>query len=188
MESVWKMLAEDFDSNLPRLTAVYVRESDGTIGFAYPSGENCAGYVFEHSIHTGYDRPPKFYFDFAAYEQRENGLYKNRALFAKQTFLPSLIRRRLEYTNLPLVGSERFGRFTEGALSWIFDFTCRTEWFRFEEELISVVRSDEEFSAFTKDGVLTLQFDDMAYYIAASQPFTAAVYRNETELKQEAAG
>lgn len=188
MESVWKMLAEDFDSNLPRLTAVYVRESDGTIGFAYPSGENCAGFVFEHSIRTGYDMPPKFHFDFAAYEQRADGLHKNRALFTRQTFLPSLIRRRLEYTNLPLVGCERFGRFTEGALSWIFDFTCRTEWFRFEEDLISVVRSDEKFSASMDGDVLTLQFDDIAYYIAASQPFSAAVYRDERELKREAAG
>ena len=163
MESVWKMLAEDFDSSLPRLTAVYVRESDGTIGFAYPSGENCAGYIFEHTTHSAYDMPPKFRLDFAAYEQREDGLHKNRALFARQTFQPSLIRRRLEYTNLPLIGAERFGRFEEGSLSWIFDFTCRTEWFRFEKQLLTLVHSDEKFSARqSKDGRnLTLQFADM---------------------------
>lgn len=188
MEPIWKMLAEDFDSNIPRLTAVYVRESDGTIGFAYPSGENCAGFIFENTTRTGYDMPPKFQFDFAAYEQRKDGVHKNRALFAKQTFQPSLIRRKLEYTNLPLFGTERFGRFADGSLSWIFDFTCRTEWFRFERELISTLRSDELLSVRMEDGVLTVQFEDAAYYIASSLPFTAAVYRGEMDLKQEAAG
>ncbi len=188
MEAVWKMLAEEFDSNLPRLTAVYVRESDGTIGFAYPSGENCAGFIFEHSIHSAYDMPPKFRFDFAAYEQRTDGLHKNRALFAKQTFQPSLIRRKIEYTNLPLIGTERFGRVVDGSLSWIFDFTCRTEWFRFEQELVSLLRSDEELSASIDGEVLSVQFNDIVYYIASSQPFAAAVYRDETDLKQEAAG
>lgn len=187
MESIWQLLGEDFDSNLPRLTAVYVRESDGTVGFAYPSGENVPGYIFEHSIRTGYDMPPKFKLEFAAYERQGARLQKNRGLFPRQTTYPSLIRRELDYTNLPFSGTERFGRAVDGSLSWVFDLTCRTEWFRYERELLSVATSDELFSAERIGDVIALRFEDVVYYVAASMPTEFAVYRDLSDVKRELA-
>jgi hypothetical protein len=41
---IWQMLGEEFDNNIPRLTAIYVKEEDGTQAFAYPTGESRLGY------------------------------------------------------------------------------------------------------------------------------------------------
>jgi hypothetical protein len=184
---IWQMLGEEFDNNIPRLTAIYVKEEDGTQAFAYPTGESRLGYFFDFSIKTGYELIPKFKFDFAVYEYPSimRVLGPNRALFKKQTYYPSLIKREFEYTNLALMGTERLGRIHDKSLTWSFDMTCRTEGKDFDKNLFSVLSSDEVFSVEKKENGLIVSFSDMNYCLAFSEGFDFGLYDNEVLMKED---
>lgn len=186
-KKIWQLIGEEFDNNIPRLTAAYVKEEDGTQSFAYPTGESRLGYFFDFSIKTGYDLVPKFKFDFAVYEYPSimGILGPNRALFKKQTYYPSMIKREFEYTNLALMGTERLGRVHEKSLSWAFDFTCRTEGMVFDKNIYSVLSSEEEFAVVKKENGLILTFHDMSYYIAFQKEFDIGLYANEVLMKED---
>ncbi len=184
---IWQLIGEDFDSNLPRLTAAYVKEEDGTQAFAYPTGENRLGYFFDFSIKTGYDLIPKFKFEFAVYEYPSimGILGPNRALYKKQTYYPSMIKRDFEYTNLAFMGTERFGRIHDRSFTWSLDVTCRTEWKIMDKNLFSLISSEEEFSVKPLSGVLELKFNDMTYYVASSELYDIGLYQNEVDMKED---
>ena len=184
---IWQKMGEEFDNNIPRLTAMYVKEEDGTQAFAYPTGESKLGYNFDFSIKTGYDLVPKFKFDFAVYEYPSimGILGPNRALFKKQTYYPSMIKREFEYTNLPLMGTERLGRVYDKSLTWSFDVTCRTEGKVFDKNIFSVLSAEEEFTVKQKDNGLLLTFDDMTYHIAFQDNISIGLYTNEVLMKED---
>lgn len=183
-DSLWRFVGEEFDNNLPRMTAVYVKESVGARAFAYPSGDARCGYLFDFSARTSYDLPPTFRFDFAAYEfpGAAGGVHENRALFVKQTYYPSLFVREIEFANLPLCGTERFGMAQDGALSLRYDFQSRAEWYPFQKTLFSVLYADTPFSVSEKDGYLHLQFDDLDYYLASESIESFGLFSDDRNL------
>jgi hypothetical protein len=130
---------------------------------------------------------PKFKFDFAVYEYPSimRVLGPNRALFKKQTYYPSLIKREFEYTNLALMGTERLGRIHDKSLTWSFDMTCRTEGKDFDKNLFSVLSSDEVFSVEKKENGLIVSFSDMNYCLAFSEGFDFGLYDNEVLMKED---
>ncbi len=168
-ESLWRFVRENFDNTLPRMTAVFVKERTSATSFAYPTGDHRTGYFFDFSNKTYYDLPPKFRFDFAAYVMpgHAEDFHENRALFKEQIYYPSMFEREVEYTNLALKGTERFGRALDGSFSWQFDYTSRAVHYPFKKKLYSVIFSTQPFSVEKADGALCLKFDDMNYYIAS---------------------
>ena len=100
-KSIWKFVGEEFDSGLPRLTAVYIKEEDDSLYFTYPREGDRLGYYFNFTDKTGYDLPAKFSMDFAVYEYPNimNILAPNRVLFAKQEYYPGMIKE-ITYSNL----------------------------------------------------------------------------------------
>ena len=66
--NIWKSLADKFDNLLPRTTAVFVKETDYSLGITYPLEELQTAFNFIFSDDSTYDLPPKFTFYFGAYE------------------------------------------------------------------------------------------------------------------------
>lgn len=166
--SLWRFVGENFDDTLPRMTAVYVKETISDTAFAYPAGDGRTGFKFDFSTRTSYDLPPKFRFDFARYEMpgEAGGINENRPLFLSRTYYPSCFEDEIEYMNLALKGTSRFAMAC-GGYSWQFDFTSRAVHYPLNRTLYSVLFSDSPFSVTEKDGVYTLHFSDLDYHIAA---------------------
>ncbi|MEA4832781.1 MAG: hypothetical protein VB118_09250 [Oscillospiraceae bacterium] len=185
MKKIWQSLGEDFDNNLPRLTATFVKETDGTNAFAYPTGENQLGYNFDFSIKTGYDIVPKFKLEFANFEYPSimGVLGGNRALIDRQTYYPSMIKREFHYMNLAFTGTERFGNVFDKSFTWSFDIKYNTEQKDFDKNIYSVLTSEDEMTVNAKDNSLTIDFGDMKYYIASTEEFTYGLYANEIDMK-----
>lgn len=185
-ESLWRFVGEPFDNTLPRMTAVFVKESISATAFAYPTGDSRTGYFFDFSDKTYYDLPPKFRFDFAAYEMpgAAGDLHENRALFSEQTYYPSLFSRKVEYTNLPLCGTEQFGRAIDGAFSWRFDYRSRAVHYDFRKAVYSVIFSTEPFSVSEEDGAYKLTFSDMCYYLASDDIDAVGLFEHDVAMRR----
>ncbi|HBN82573.1 MAG TPA: hypothetical protein DDZ89_01905, partial [Clostridiales bacterium] len=96
-----------------------------------------------------------------------------------------MIKREFEYTNLPLMGTERLGRVYDKSLAWSFDVTCRTEGKVFDKNIFSVLSAEEEFTVKQKDNGLLLTFDDMTYHIAFQDNISIGLYANEVLMKED---
>lgn len=187
LKRVWKELGESFDNNIPRLTATIVKEAESTQGFAYPTCEGRLGYYFDFSTKTGYDLPPKFKFEFAAYQ------YPNvmgqfapvRSFCEEQVYFPAMIRREFGYPDLPFAGTERFGRIYENSLTWNFDIHYNTEQKNFTRSVYSLLSSDELFKVEKIRSGVKITFEDMTYFIACSENFALGLYKNEYDMKDE---
>lgn len=146
-ENIWKLVAEDFDEKLARLTAISLKENDYSLAFFYPSGEPCLGYYYDYSQKSMYDTPPRLKINFMAYNYP--GLAgvcgKNRVLFKKQTFFPSMVRREFAYENLGISGVERFGQKYADSMTWCADIKCLNGYHPFKKTMVTVVSSDEPF-------------------------------------------
>ncbi|HOJ10346.1 MAG TPA: trehalase family glycosidase [Clostridiales bacterium] len=186
-DNLWEFVKEEFDSSLPRMTAIYVKEEDESLFFSYPVEGDRLGYYFNFTDKTGYDIPPKFRIDFAVYEYPSimRLLANNRVLFKKQEYYPSMIKRNFTYTNLGLVGTERMGQRKNGSLTWLFDFKCINEGFKFEKQLFSILSSDEEFTVAKENEGLIIKFEDINYYIACSNIGKYGVYPEELSMKKD---
>lgn len=186
-KSIWKFVGEEFDSGLPRLTAVYIKEEDDSLYFTYPREGDRLGYYFNFTDKTGYDLPAKFSMDFAVYEYPNimNILAPNRVLFAKQEYYPGMIKREITYSNLGIKGIERIGQKTSGSLTWSLDFDCLTEGFKLQKKLFTILSSEEEFKVDKTDKGVSIEFDDISYHIACSLQNGYGVYRDELSMKSD---
>ena len=184
--SLWRFVGEAFDNELPRMTAVFAKETISATSFAYPSGDHRTGYLFDFSNKTYYDLPPKFRFDFGVYVMpgHAEDLHENRALFLEQMYYPSMFERKVEYTNLALMGTERFGRALDGSFSWRFDFRSRAVGYPFKKAIYSIVFSLDEFSVEKNENVLTLRFSDMEYYISSADIDEIGLFEHDMAMNR----
>ena len=184
--NIWKSLADKFDNLLPRTTAVFVKETDYSLGITYPLEELQTAFNFIFSDDSTYDLPPKFTFYFGAYENSKEiiRLRKNRPLFTKCVSYPGLIKRELNFANIGLSGVERMGQRKSGALTLNYHLTCINPSDDFHNNLYSILKSQEVFKASVKNGVITIKFKDMKYYIASNTEMEVGLYADEfTMLK-----
>ena len=186
-ENIWEFVKEEFDSSLPRMTAVYIKEEDDSLYFSYPVEGDKLGYYFSFTNKTGYDIPPKFRMDFAVFEYPSimKVLLNNRVLFGKQEYYPSMIKRSFSYTNLGLAGTERMGQRNAGSFTWLFDLKCISEVFKFDKQLFTILSSDEEFTFDKADNTLTIKFEDINYSITCSNMSKCGVYPEELSMKKD---
>ncbi len=185
--NIWKSLADKFDNLLPRTTAVFVKETDYSLGITYPLEEMQTAFNFIFSDNSTYDLPPKFTFYFGAYENTKEviRLKKNRPLFTKCISYPGLIRRELNYSNIGLAGVERMGQRKNGALTLHYDLTCINPSDDFHNNLYSILKSQEVFKASVKNGVITLKFKDMKYYISSNTQMEVGLYADEFSMLKD---
>ena len=185
--NIWKSIKENFDHLLPRTTAVFVKESDYSLGITYPTEELQTAYNFVFSDLSGYDIPPKFTFHFGAYENSKliKRVKKNHPLFTKCTSYPGLIKRQLNYSNVGLDGVERIGQRKDGALTLAYDFTCVNPSDEFNENFYSVLKCSTPFKAKIKENVITIDFGDMKYYIASNVDMQIGLYQDEFSMLKD---
>lgn len=185
--NIWKSLEEKFDNLLPRTTAVFVKETDYSLGITYPLEELQTAYNFIFSDDSTYDLPPNFSFHFGAFENSTliKRLRKNRPLFTKCTSFPGLIKRELNYANIGLSGVERMGQRKSGGLTLAYDFTCINPSDEFDNNFYSIIKAPEKFSASVKNGVITIKFNNMKYYVASNVNFEIGVYNDEFKMLKE---
>ena len=186
-QNIWEFVKDEFESSLPRMTAVYVKEDDESLYFSYPVEGDRLGYYFNFTNKTGYDIPAKFRMDFAVFEYPSimKSLINNRVLLKKQHYYPSMIKRGFTYTNLGLEGIERMGQKECGSLTWLFAFKCINEGFKFEKQLFTVLSSDEEFSVSREDEHFTIRFKDIDYFISCSNISQFGIYPEELSMKND---
>lgn len=185
--NIWRELGEEFDSSLPRLTAITVKENDYSLNYSYPVPMDRLGYYFDFTNKTGYDNPPKFRIDFNAYEypNLQNSSGRNHIIFEKSVFHPSLIKRKFTYSNLGLDCTEFFGNPIEDALLWRIKADSLTTAMRLDKTLYTILSSDYEFSVISDESGITFVFDDMKYYIALSQKAELGLYKDEGTMKSQ---
>lgn len=190
MENIWGILGDRFTKDLPRLNAVYIKPEIEQIAFAYPHEGDRLGYHFEFTNKSGYNMPPKFTVDFNVFELPGimGHLTENRTLLGAHCSYPELLYRDFEYTNLGLIGKERFGIRNPGAYTWELNLICRLEGMHMDKKLFSVLTSPEEFFAEKKNGGIEITFSDMKYYIACNQETNCFVFPDEYTMRNTLEG
>lgn len=184
-DNIWDMLGDDFDSSIPRLTAITIKENDYTCSYCCPVPMDRVGYYFDFTDKTGYDNPPKFRLDFAAYEypNLQNSSGRNHIVFEKCTYYPSMVKRQFSYSNLGLRCTEYFGNPVEDALLWRIEADCLTVGFKLKKTLYTILSSDYEFSIIPGESEVEIRFDDLNYHIAVNHKADFRLYQDESSMK-----
>lgn len=182
----WALVAESFDTSLPRLEAILIKESTFSRFSTYPDHWNSVGYCFDFSERTSYDNPPRFRIDFAAFVHPDlrgtAGL--NKVIYGACTYYPSLIERCYRFTNLGLDCTERMGMAVEGALAWHIHMDCINERIVLPKSLFTVISSEEEFAVVTDGDSIGLVFHDLQYHVAVRPASGFGVYPDECAAKR----
>lgn len=189
MENLWEFLSEPFDQSLPRMAAAFVKETPDSLCFAYPAEDGRIGWCVDKNRRTGYDQPPRFQIDFAAYESPgiSSPLCKCRPLPGRMLRRPGEVLRAFAFTNLGIYGEDRLGGLPTGGLRWELSLRSRTEEIAFDKTLYTVLSAREPFRAELDGGLLTVYFADESFTLAPDFPFTAGLFQSPAELERELA-
>ena len=185
MENIWQFVKEEFQNDIPRLTAVYVKEDDGSIGFTTPTGENTLGYYFNYTTKTSYNLPPKFKIEWGQYEYPNavNLFGVSRALHEKQEYYPSMIKSSFAFEGAGISGTERMGQIIPGALTWSFDLHSLTTCRPLKNNMYTLLSSEETFSIEEEEGGVVVHFEDMDYFITTNLNYQVSVHNNEFDMR-----
>jgi len=184
-KNIWKHIGETFDASLARLTAVCLKENDRQLPFFYPAGEPRMGFFYDRSVKTMYNIPPRFKVEFISeyYPNFADNCGVCRVLFNKQITYPGLIKREYEFANLGLAGTEYFGQKYEDAITWCADLNCLNTFHRFDKTLVTVISSDEGFTASDLGNTIRLSFSDFNCFFACSRPMWYVGANNVKEMR-----
>lgn len=184
-DNIWDMLGDQFDSSIPRLTAITIKENDYSGSYWYPVSMDRPGYYFDFSDKSSYDNPPKFRIDFAAYEypNQQGSSSLNHIIFEKCMYYPSLVKRQFCYSNLGLKCTEYFGNPVDDAVLWRIESDCLTEGFKFKKALYTVLNSEYDFSVITDEYGVEIRFEDLNFHIAVNQKSAFGLYADERSMK-----
>lgn len=125
---IWQLVKEDFNEKVPRRTAILVKEDDYSLSFAYPSEFSSIGYLFDHRKNTSYDESPLFSIKFGEYyfpDLSGKNLAKNLFYYERMEYFPSLIRRRIIFSNVGLEANEEFSQAIGGGFIWKIKLVCQ---------------------------------------------------------------
>jgi hypothetical protein len=141
-DDIWEILKEEFDEKIPRRTAILVKEEDYSLSFAYPSAFGCTGYLFDCRQTSTYEESPFVSINFGEYSFPDltgKNLSKNIFYFEDMKYFPSLIKRKIVFSNIGIEAEEKFGQVIDGSFSWDIHLKI------YGENLYFILRS---FSAF----------------------------------------
>lgn len=124
MPNLWNFLSEPFDEKLPRRTAIAVKHDKWGLAFAYPSDFGKIGYLLDTDVVTDYKENSAISMSFAEYSSRDypGSLEKNTFIFADMRYRPSMVSRKIEFTNVGIKADETFCQTQDGGFAW--DICC----------------------------------------------------------------
>ena len=125
---IWELVKEDFNEKIPRRTAILVKEEDYSLSFAYPSEFSSIGYLFDHRKNSSYDESPIFSIRFGEYyfpDLTGKNLARNLFYYERMEYLPSLIKRRIVFSNVGLEAEEEFSQAVGGGFIWKIKLICK---------------------------------------------------------------
>jgi hypothetical protein len=136
---IWNLVGETFNEKLPRRTAVLVKEDDWELPFAYPCDFGKIGWLIDSRIETTYDERPIASLTFGEYSYPDlSGVRgcKNAYYFENMVTLPSMVRRKIIFSNLGLEAKEVFANNPSGGFSWELELDCKLHHpLRFEKKM-----------------------------------------------------
>lgn len=196
MRDIWSSLSENFDINLPRMSAISIKEDDYDLGFYCPSPDGRIGYHFLDTALTAYNNDRytlEFYFATYEYPNLCAQPGKTRFLFSEQSYRPGQISHTFHFPNSALAGKESLSAAVPGGLRWSFELKNTstplpdpTHIYRYSKKLYSVFKSHDRFEAFcTKDNSICIDFKDRKYYITCNMSINFAVFDNELDAYEE---
>ena len=142
-DDIWEILKEEFDEKIPRRTAILVKEEDYSLSFAYPSAFGCTGYLFDCRQTSTYEESPFVSINFGEYSFPDltgKNLSKNIFYFEDMKYFPSLIKRKIVFSNIGIEAEEKFGQVIDGSFSWEINLICKNHPpFIFDRRLYTIV-------------------------------------------------
>jgi len=148
---IWQLLKEEFDEKIPRRTAILVKEEDYSLSFAYPADFGSIGYLFDWRKETTYDESPTFSIKLAEYSFPSiYGKVPNRNTFyyEKMEYFPSLVRRKIIFSNMGIEAEENFAQAIANSFLWEINLTCKNHPpYTFERKLYAIISVNARDSA-----------------------------------------
>lgn len=182
---VWKLLEDQFDYSLKLMTAITIKDGELSKNFLYPYGFSKAGYSFSFTDKTGYDNKPRFSFCFNVYSypDLENQIHKNYTVFTDNRYKPSVIEREFSCSNIGLQGRETMTNPTADTYFWSIRLKALNGSIRLDKKIISVFKSNDEFTVTKEGGITQIAFGDMNYYIGCDCDYEIGLYDNEIAME-----
>jgi len=172
---IWSFLKEEFDEKLPRRTSILVKANDFDLPFAYPTEFGCIGWNFDNRCTTTYDEAPTFSVKFGDYSFPDltgKKLAKNTFYFSKMETLPSLVRRRIVFSNNGLEMNECFAQNPKNGFIWDFELTnLNLPHYPFRKKLFALITLESaagQIGYSPRNKVFDLSIGDQKIFIAAS--------------------
>ena len=184
----WELVKDDFDEKIPRRTAIFVKEDDFSLSFAYPSNFGSIGWLVDCREVTTYDESPVAEMRFGEYSYPDltgRHLARNTFHFGSMEYRPSLVRREVVLSNVGLEGVETFAQSGAGAFSWAIDLTCLNHPpYVFSRKLYSVISAGgTEATVRRHDSMKCLEIDlNGARLFIASGFHNFGVFRSTEDL------
>lgn len=172
---IWKLVKEKFDEKIPRRTAILVKEEDYSLSFAYPSEFSSIGYLFDYRRNTTYDESPSLSIKFGEYyfpDLTGRNLAKNLFYYEDMEYLPSLIKRKIIFSNIGLEGDEEFFQALDGSFGWSIKLTCRNHPpFGLDKSLYTIITvnsNDAEIEYYSEKNTLKISLGDRDIFIKSN--------------------
>ncbi len=113
-------MKDSFNEKLPRRTAILVKENDFSISFAYPSDFGSIGWFLDNREETTYEEAPVAALKFGEYSFPDlsgRRLSRNVFHFRTMEYQPSLVKRKIVFSNVGIGATELFGQCPKGGSS-----------------------------------------------------------------------
>lgn len=140
---IWQLVKEEFNEKIPRRTAILVKEEDYSLSFAYPTEFSSIGYLFDYRKNTTYDESPAFSIKFGEYSFPDltgKFLSKNTFYYENMEYFPSLIKRKVIFSNMGIETEEKFGQAIANSFLWEINLTCKNHPpFIFDRKLYAII-------------------------------------------------
>ncbi|OIN98328.1 hypothetical protein AUJ66_01135 [Candidatus Desantisbacteria bacterium CG1_02_38_46] len=174
-EDVWKLVKEDFDEKIPRRTAILIKEGDCSPSFAYPAEFSSIGYLFDYRKNTTYDESPAFSIKFGEYSFPDltgKNLSKNTFYCEKMEYFPSLIKRKVIFSNTGIEAEEKFGQVIDNSFFWEINLTCKNHPpYIFDRKfytIISVNAGESKAKVYPDKNLLEIKMENKKIFIASN--------------------
>ncbi|MCX6992480.1 MAG: hypothetical protein NT011_04970 [Kiritimatiellaeota bacterium] len=172
--NIWSFVKEDFDEKLPRRTAVFIKEEDYSLTFAYPANFGSFGWNLDNREETTYDESPIVTLAFGDYSFPDltgKKPARNTFYFNKMEYFPSLVRREVIFSNFGLEVQETFCQSPQGGFCWHLDLTRKDfPHNELNKKLYAVVTFDTDGARLkhrTSARILELQVRDKKFYLVS---------------------
>ncbi len=194
-EDIWKSVKENFDEKIPRRTAILVKEEDYSLSFAYPAEFSSIGHFFDYRQNTTYDESPVFSIKFGEYcfpDLTGKNLSKNTFYYENMEYFPSLIKRKIIFSNIGIEAEEKFAQVVSGSFSWEINLICRNHPpYIFDKKfytIITINTTEPKIKYYPGKNLLQIESEGKKIFITSNFENYAAYKNIDDYLKDLRAG